>query len=224
MRSRALRFACLALACAPGIAGAWYNDGHEKAALLAVKCVREQLPAFFSRRAALIAHCSHDPDLFKDRSPPQSREQKAPEHYIDLELLDGTALPDTRRRYLKLLTRKKLDPTKVGMLPYAVAEWTDRRTVAFAQHRRWPKNAHIQTKCCVYAGILAHYAGGASRLFEVARSGETVWAMLIADDTSDSLRHSICREPRYSEDYLAPLLSRMRKPIAARATALESLP
>lgn len=31
--------------------------------------------------------------------------------------------------------------------------------MAFAEHRKWPENPHIKTKCLVYAGFLAHYAG-----------------------------------------------------------------
>ena len=30
--------------------------------------------------------------------------------------------------------------------------------VAFAEHRRWPHSAAIQSKCLVYAGFVAHYA------------------------------------------------------------------
>ena len=42
--------------------------------------------------------------------------------------------------------------------PYAIAEWTERLAVAFAEHRQWPENEAIQQKCLVYAGMLAHYA------------------------------------------------------------------
>jgi hypothetical protein len=43
-------------------------------------------------------------------------------------------------------------------LPYAIAEWTERLSIAFAEHRKYPANPYIQNKCLVYAGFLAHYA------------------------------------------------------------------
>ena len=30
--------------------------------------------------------------------------------------------------------------------------------MAFAEHRKWPNNSFIQSKCLVYAGFVAHYA------------------------------------------------------------------
>ncbi len=59
---------------------------------------------------------------------------------------------------IQLCQRLKLDPYKVGMLPYAVTEWTERLAVAFAQQRRWPDDPGIRARCLVYAGIMAHYA------------------------------------------------------------------
>ena len=49
-------------------------------------------------------------------------------------------------------------PEKVGFLPYALAEWTQRLAVAFAEHRSWPSSPLINDKCLVYAGFIAHYA------------------------------------------------------------------
>jgi hypothetical protein len=78
---------------------------------------------------------------------------------VDVELLKAKPFPKTRSGYLKLLADEKLDPKKVGLLPYSVTEWTERLAVALAEHRKWPDNPHIRTKCLVYAGFLAHYAG-----------------------------------------------------------------
>jgi len=46
----------------------------------------------------------------------------------------------------------------MGFLPYALGEWTERLAVAFAEYRKWPNNPHIQQKCLIYAGFIAHYA------------------------------------------------------------------
>ena len=56
-----------------------------------------------------------------------------------------------------------MTPSKVGLLPYALVESTQRLTVALAEHRRWTDNPHIRTKCLVYAGLLAHYAQDAAQ-------------------------------------------------------------
>jgi hypothetical protein len=95
------------------------------------------------------------------RDEPQLDNQEYPEHFINLELLGDRQkkLPATRYEFIELCYAKKLKPNKVGFVPYAVAEWTQRLTIAFAEHRKWPKDPAIQQKCAVYAGILAHYAG-----------------------------------------------------------------
>jgi hypothetical protein len=49
-------------------------------------------------------------------------------------------------------------PEQVGLLPYAVAEATDQLTLALAEYRKWPEHPYIQTKCLLYAGIVAHFA------------------------------------------------------------------
>ncbi|HRU05533.1 MAG TPA: hypothetical protein P5137_07135, partial [Candidatus Brocadiia bacterium] len=46
----------------------------------------------------------------------------------------------------------------VGMLPYAVAEETQRLAVIFAEHRKWPGDPFIQRKALVAAAALAHFA------------------------------------------------------------------
>lgn len=45
------------------------------------------------------------------------------------------------------------------MLPYALVEGTQRLTLAFAEHRRWPDDPYIRAKTLHYGGLLAHYAG-----------------------------------------------------------------
>ena len=52
-------------------------------------------------------------------------------------------------------------------MPYALAEWTERLAIAFAEHRRWPDDLPAQHKCLVYAGMLAHYAQDACQPLHV---------------------------------------------------------
>ncbi len=150
--------AVLCLLCRQG--NAWLAKGHEEAAGDAVAMAGSALPEFFTSQVATIRHCAQDPDVWKMRDEPQVENQEYPEHFIDMELLGDRQkkLPATRYEYIDLCYDKKLKPNKVGFVPYAVAEWTQRLTIAFAEHRKWPKDAAIDQKCAVYAGILAHYA------------------------------------------------------------------
>lgn len=143
---------------AAGAAQAWHAPGHELAVRLALRSLPEEAPAFLREGGALTGHVSVDPDLFRPRALPQLRSAEAPEHYFDMELLEGATLPPTRYDLLRLCFERDLDPTKVGTLPYAVAEWTQRLAVALAEHRKWPDNAHVRAKSLVYAGLLSHYA------------------------------------------------------------------
>jgi len=148
----------LTVAATLSVAPAWHGPGHDKADRLAAGALPKDMPAFFAAGADTIAHCAADPDLFRLKVHPQLRDAEAPEHYFDLEPLAGAAVPPTRSAFVAMCAKKRLAPRQVGTAAYAVVEWTQRLTIAFAEHRKWPKNKHIQAKCLVYAGLLSHYA------------------------------------------------------------------
>lgn len=138
---------------------AWLAEGHACSTKDAIELIKEGMPVFFVAGTPVVSHCSDDPDIFKvPVTSGQLKKTESPEHYIDLELLKGNALPMDRQDFTRLCMSNHSSPEKVGTLPYAVAEWTQRLTVAFAEHRKWPENEIIQVKCLVYAGLLAHYA------------------------------------------------------------------
>jgi hypothetical protein len=138
---------------------AWHADGHIKATALAVDGVRDAMPAFFVQGEELVCHCSVDPDLFKLEVDSYALYQaESPEHYLDLEYVADMDLPEGRQSFISRCLSRGLWFAKVGTLPYAASEWTYRLAIALAEHRRWPEDRSIQTKCLVYAGILAHYA------------------------------------------------------------------
>ena len=141
-------------------ARAWHLEGHHILTLAAVGALPEEAPAFFRKGAATVAHMSIDPDMAKHRGTPHARAAEYPEHFLDREMLPmDVVLPNTRYEFIKLCYEHKVEPEKMGFLPYAVAEWTERLAVAFAEYRKWPDNPHIQKKCLIYAGFIAHYAG-----------------------------------------------------------------
>ncbi|HEU4753948.1 MAG TPA: hypothetical protein VFU47_12640 [Armatimonadota bacterium] len=140
-------------------ASAWFPKGHSLIAEAAVRSLPEDAPRFLRSGAGLVAHCAQDPDVFKQREAPALNDAEGPEHYIDWELLKGRPLPPRRSDYLKLCGELGVEPRNAGTVPYAIAEWTERLAVGLAEHRKWPANPYVQTKCQVYAGILAHYGG-----------------------------------------------------------------
>ena len=164
---RRLRFVCrfVAIVSLLACAAAYGYDGpgHHLATRVAVASLPPEMPAFFREAGPAIAGSSIDPDIFKLNELPQLRDAEYPEHYFDLELLKGQTPPALRYQFFDLCVKDGLQPSKVGTLPYAMAEWTQKLTVAFAQCRRWPDNPRLRNKCIVYAGILAHYAEDATQ-------------------------------------------------------------
>lgn len=146
---------------------AWWPQGHGILSEAAVRALPPETPQFFRDKAKTIAHYSLDPDVAKNQAAPHATNAEYSEHFFDWELIEqplaekplgNRALPPTRYAFLKWCFENKIEPNDVGLLPYAIAEWTERLAIDFAQHRRWPKNKAIQNKCLVDAGVLAHYA------------------------------------------------------------------
>lgn len=137
---------------------AWWCDGHTVLTKASFAALPESMPAFFRAGATEAGHYVCDPDLFKNNRIPGLSAAELPEHNFDIELLDGHAVPSQRLQFHALCDSLGITPSKVGYAPYAIAEWTERLTVAFAEYRRWPANEPIKAKCLVYSGILAHYA------------------------------------------------------------------
>ncbi|MBT3270563.1 hypothetical protein HN371_25705 [Candidatus Poribacteria bacterium] len=160
---RGMCAAGLVLFALQGPAQAWWPEGHAIVTRAAVRSLGDDMPGFFRDGEAMIAHAVKDPDIIKNRAVPQLNATEGPDHYLDLELLQGRDLPPTRGEFVALCQELEANPKYVGFLAYSVAEWTQRLAVAFAEHRKWPDNPYVQSKALVYAGILAHYANDAGQ-------------------------------------------------------------
>lgn len=140
----------------------WWTQGHVLMTRIAIRALPETMPSFFRSGEKMIAHVVVDPDLFKNREiEPEIRYLRgieSPEHFINVERLEGRKMPDNRYEFVRLCRDSNLLENRVGLLPYAVAEWTERLAVVFAEYQKWPDNPYIQQKCLLYAGYLAHYA------------------------------------------------------------------
>ena len=159
---RVVSICCTVLLVCSASAWGWWTQGHALMARTAVRALPDTVPDFFRSGEGMIAHAVVDPDLLRNREmAPYNRYLRgaeSPEHFINRERLAGRELPESRYEYARLCHDAGLSPDKVGLAPYAVAEWTERLAVAFAEYRKWPDNPYIQHKCLLYAGFLAHYA------------------------------------------------------------------
>ncbi|MGA2266468.1 MAG: hypothetical protein ABSH10_08580 [Phycisphaerae bacterium] len=159
MSSKQLGALFLTLLVLAAAAYGWHRHGHVLASRAAVDVAGPQLPAFFAAGTDTIANVSLDNDAFtRPIAPAQLHEAEAPEHFFDIELLGGQPVPPSRYAFIDFCYAHGLKPNQVGLLPYAIMEWTQRLTVAFAEYRKWPNDPTIQAKCLVYAGLLSHYA------------------------------------------------------------------
>lgn len=161
IRRRKIAAAILVMLTASGVtpsALGWHSETHEAVARYAVMAQPDTQPAFFRDASDAVASIANDPDDFKHPQLPALRAGERPEHYFDLELLKDNPIPNDRYTFIELCKQLDIKPNETGTLPYAVAEWTERLTLAFAQHRENPNDAAIRMKCIVYAGLLSHYA------------------------------------------------------------------
>jgi hypothetical protein len=148
--------AALALAAA---GRAWWVQGHATVAEAAAAGLPDEVPAFFRAAGKSLGHYAGDPDRWKSPAARHLRAAESPDHYLDLEDLQGKALPEDRWKAVALLFELKQKPERTGMLPYAVLENYDRLSCAFYDLRAAPDDAAVRAKCLVHAGALAHFTG-----------------------------------------------------------------
>jgi hypothetical protein len=140
-------------------AHAWLAPGHAKATHTAMAALqRSDMPAFFLAADVALARESTMPDAMRNRATEALYSAERSEHYFDLELIGEHDLPPTRAKFIAMCHEIGVEPDKVGYLPYAIVEQTQRLAVAFADYRARPNDPTIQARCLVIAGTLAHYA------------------------------------------------------------------
>jgi hypothetical protein len=142
-----------------GTAPAWWVKGHESITEGAASRLPEGMPAFFRAGGKALAHYAGDPDRWKNPAARHLRAAESPDHYLDLEDLQGRELPGDRWKAVALLYELKQKPERTGMLPYAILENYDRLSCAFYDLRAAPDDPTVRAKCLVHAGALAHFTG-----------------------------------------------------------------
>jgi hypothetical protein len=133
------------------------------------------VPSFLRDGADQLAYLGPEPDRWRERSELALKLSQDPDHYINLERLDGmTLLPDRYSFYLQLYEKREkmpgkpdyLLPEKMGLQPYIATEVYERLVVAFREYRhallehRNPEFA--ERNAIFYGGWLGHYVGDGS--------------------------------------------------------------
>jgi hypothetical protein len=137
------------------------------------------MPGFLRKAADRLAYLGPEPDRWRNKSEYSVKNAQEPDHFLDLERLDGMGeLPEGRYEFYRMLYERRakagaegdlLLPERVGLQPYATMEVYGRLKVAFREYRRL-KQEHKSTKAVeenivFYAGWLGHYvADGANPL------------------------------------------------------------
>jgi hypothetical protein len=163
MRTRKLLASILVLLTAfPCVTYGWGPDGHRFINRVAALHMSEELPAFFRNAADRMEYLGPEPDRWRSTLELSLKNAQEPEHYIDLELLDGFGdLPRRRFDYYKKLDafrlsdsppsaavvasgsqtpgmqtkRDVLVPERVGLQPWIMIEVYERLVVAFREYR-----------------------------------------------------------------------------------------
>lgn len=140
---------------------AWWPAGHKIVTEAAVSILPSDMPKFFRKAAPTLAGYAVDPDVIKNQSVPALAQFEHPRHFIDMELLKGEPVPAARADFDRLCIKLGTTPDTIGTLPYTIQTEYERLVMAFAEHRKYPKDAAIQAKILYIAGALSHYTADA---------------------------------------------------------------
>lgn len=150
----------------------WGNEGHSAINRVAAEKLPDSVPAFLRNAAAQLAYLAPEPDRWRDTSELALKRSQEPDHYIDLELIEGMELPPDRYSFYRELEARReqtaehaddLLPENVGLQPYITIEVFQRLIVAFREYRaalREHRNpGFAEANVIFYAGWLGHYVG-----------------------------------------------------------------
>jgi len=156
----------------------WGNEGHMIINRVAAEKLPADVPAFLKNAEEQLAYLGPEPDRWREKSELALKLSQEPDHFIDLELVEGMTLPTDRYSFYRALNAKReqtpgkpdtLLPEKVGLQPYITMEIYGRLVVAFREYRhalRDHKSTEFPERDAIfYAGWLGHYvADGANPL------------------------------------------------------------
>lgn len=133
------------------------------------------VPTFLRNAADQLAYLGPEPDRWREKGELALKLSQEPDHFIDLERVEGMLLPADRYSFYRMLNEKReatpgkpdyLLPERVGLQPYIAMETYERLIVAFREYRhalRGHQNPEYAERDAIfYAGWLGHYVGDGS--------------------------------------------------------------
>src|SRR6476619_346307 len=100
------------------LAQGWWVIGHGTITEAAASALPDEMPAFFRAAGKSLNHLAGDPDRWKNRDATFLRSTEAPNHFLDIEDLEGNEIPRDRFVALALLHKLNRPPDKTGFLPW----------------------------------------------------------------------------------------------------------
>jgi hypothetical protein len=177
MPGKRMRLTCclLALVLVATSAWPWGNEGHAAINRVAAEKLPADVPDFLRNAADELAYLGPEPDRWREHAELALKLSQEPDHFINLERVEGMTLPLDRYSFYRALDAEReqapgkpdyLLPEKVGLQPYITMEVYERLIVAFREYRhallehRNPEFA--ERDAIFYAGWLGHYVGDGS--------------------------------------------------------------
>jgi|HubBroStandDraft_6_1064221.scaffolds.fasta_scaffold31784_3 hypothetical protein len=153
----------------------WGNEGHMAINRVAAEKLPSDVPAFLRNATDQLAYLGPEPDRWREKSEVALKLSQEPDHFIDLELVEGMTLPPDRYSYYRALEVKRqqtpgqpgnLLPEKVGLQPYITMEVFGRLVVAFREYRHAVRDhaspGFAERNAIFYAGWMGHYVADGS--------------------------------------------------------------
>lgn len=161
------------------VAFGWGSNGHTYINQVAAEKIPTSMPKFVRTKSAVekIAYLGPEPDRWRDGSPSALNQAQAPDHFIDLERIEGLGtLPLGRYDFYKMLYAKRAAttdhpddylPEHVGLQPYITIEILERLELAFRNYRdmkqKKQKTDVMEGNIIFYMGWLGHYVADGSQ-------------------------------------------------------------
>jgi hypothetical protein len=150
----------------------WGIEGHSAINRVAAEKLPADVPAFLRNAADQLAYIAPEPDRWRQMSELALKRSQEPDHFINLEAVQGMQLPPDRYSFYRALAARRQEtpghpedllPERVGMQPYITIETYERLVVAFREYRRalaeHRNPAYAEADAIFYAGWLGHYVG-----------------------------------------------------------------
>ena len=161
MRTLRITLPLLFLPFAPAFG--WGDDGHEIVNGAAARALPQSVPACLRDNVDRLTYLGPEPDRWRIRDLTAMDKAMSPDHFLDLEMLEGKVDPQNppahRYDFIETLLKAGENPSYVGMGPYRVVELCQRIEAAVVAYEVADDAARAQAEATLIhiTGVLGHY-------------------------------------------------------------------